>query len=104
MSILITDRTKIPFEGNGKEAIEYYDRIKEYPDVSLMDHRMPIKNGISACEYILETNRKQQIIFISADDSVKTQIERMGIKFLTKPFSFKLLANIIENELLRGKK
>ena len=31
---------------NGKQAIEEIENFKSYPDIIILDHRMPIKNGI----------------------------------------------------------
>jgi len=41
---------------NGKDAIEKYINLEEKPDLILMDHRMPIKNGLDAMVEILKIN------------------------------------------------
>lgn len=85
---------------NGKEAIEIYVSSSLKPDVILMDHRMPIKNGIETASEILKLNSQAKIIFTSADNSVKKQALSIGaISFLEKPFSIEQLNNEIEKVL-----
>ena len=54
---------------DGEEAIEMYNSFKIKPEVIIMDHRMPIKDGIEATKEILENSHpnKPIIIFASAD-------------------------------------
>lgn len=73
---------------NGKEAIDVFKSLINKPDVILMDHRMPIKNGIDTTKEILKFNINSKIIFISADKSVKNEALSVGaIHFIEKPFS-----------------
>jgi len=82
---------------NGQVAVDYYIGLSVFPDLILMDFRMPLKDGITASQEILQINRMQKIIFSSADSSVKQQVLTIGcIPFKTKPHSLrKLLENII---------
>ena len=41
---------------NGKEAIEKYNKLEIKPDIILMDHRMPGKNGLDSMVEILKTH------------------------------------------------
>lgn len=85
---------------NGDEAVQLYQRNSKSLDVILMDHRMPIKNGIEATKEILQYNNKTKIIFTSADKSIKKQALLSGaISFLEKPFSFADLVKEIEKVL-----
>ncbi len=81
---------------NGAEAVEMYKAFNKKPDIIIMDHRMPIKNGIEASREILQINEDAKIIFASADDSVKEYAKSLGvISFKTKPFTNeKLISNI----------
>ncbi len=77
---------------NGKEAIDFFISLKQKPDVILMDHRMPIKNGIDTTKEILEKSSQTKIIFISADKSVKNEALSIGaVQFIEKPFSINKL-------------
>jgi two-component system, chemotaxis family, chemotaxis protein CheY len=82
--------------GNGAEAVEKYSKLKTRPDVIIMDHRMPVKNGLEAAREILLFDPAAKIIFASADKSVEPEARALGIAdFKTKPFSLeKLLRNI----------
>lgn len=82
---------------NGKDAIEKYINLEEKPDLILMDHRMPIKNGLDAMVEILKINKKEKIIFASADISVKLKAISLGaVAFLDKPFKMQQLLIAIQ--------
>lgn len=67
------------------------------PDVILMDHRMPLKNGLEASSEILKLDPNVKIIFISADQTIKEETLTLGIAdFLAKPFTIKDLIISIE--------
>ncbi len=77
---------------NGKEAIEKYNALTDKPDVILMDHRMPVQNGIDTAIILLNIKKPPKIIFISADISIKNRALALGgITFLEKPFTVKAL-------------
>jgi len=82
---------------NGEEAVSLYITFPKKPDIILMDHRMPIKNGIEATKQILNINKKSRIIFTSADNSIKQEALSIGAKyFLDKPFSITELIDKIK--------
>jgi len=82
---------------NGKDAIEKYTTLEGKPDLILMDHRMPIKNGLDAMVEILKINKKEKIIFASADISVKQKALSLGaVAFLDKPFKMQQLLITIQ--------
>ncbi|HUW90005.1 MAG TPA: response regulator [Candidatus Nanopelagicaceae bacterium] len=77
---------------NGKEAIEKYYALTNKPDVILMDHRMPVQNGIDTAIILLKLKKPPKIIFTSADISIKTRALAIdGLTFLEKPFTVKAL-------------
>lgn len=77
---------------NGKDALEKYHKLEIKPDIILMDHRMPIKNGLDTMIEILKMNNKEKIIFASADISVKEKAKEIGAcAFLDKPFKMQQL-------------
>jgi two-component system chemotaxis response regulator CheY len=89
---------------DGEEAVNMYNRFSAKPDIILMDHRMPIKNGIEATKEIFQnsSNLKPKIIFISADRSIKETALSIGvISFKDKPFSLYLIT--LKKPLLRKK-
>jgi len=82
---------------NGKDAIEKYKEFKIKPDLILMDHRMPIKNGLEAMTEILRINNHEKIILASADVSVKQKAISLGAcGFLDKPFKMQELLKTIQ--------
>ncbi len=83
---------------NGKIAVEKYKRFKEKPDVILMDHRMPIKNGLDAMIEILTIKNSTNIVFASADINIKERALSLGAcAFLDKPFKMQGLITTIKN-------
>jgi two-component system chemotaxis response regulator CheY len=89
----------VEFSSNGKEAIDKYKSLSEKPDVIIMDHRMPVMNGIDAMVEILRINKNSKIIFASADASVKEQAISMGATaFLNKPLDIQELIDVIKKE------
>ena len=85
---------------NGEEAVSMYKSFPIKPDVILMDHRMPIKNGLDASREILEMDGHPIIILASADKSVREEALSMGIlSFKDKPFTLQRLFSNIEKAL-----
>jgi len=88
---------------NGKEAIEMYNALTNKPNVILMDHRMPIQNGLDTALILLKFKKPPKIIFTSADISIKAQALAIGgLTFLEKPFSVKALHDEIIKALAKS--
>lgn len=83
---------------DGDEAVEIFKRMSEPPEVVIMDHRMPGKDGIETTKEILEINPDIKILFASADAAIKNDaLESGACNFLSKPFAIgDLLAEIEE--------
>jgi two-component system chemotaxis response regulator CheY len=72
---------------DGEEAIKKYGSSEEKPDVIIMDHRMPVMNGVDATKEIIKMNPNQKVIFVSADVLVEKEARDAGaVDFLPKPF------------------
>jgi DNA-binding NtrC family response regulator len=81
---------------NGAEAVEKFKRFELKPDLILMDHRMPIKNGLEASKEILDITPTCHIIFASADKTIKEKALSLGVYgFLEKPFSLESLVEYL---------
>ena len=63
---------------NGEEALLKFESMEAKPDLIIMDHRMPIKNGLEATKEILELEPKAKILFISADVSQENKALAAG--------------------------
>lgn len=86
---------------NGEEAVKLFHEFRRIPDLILMDHRMPKKDGLTAAKEILKTNNNSKIIFFSADYSIREKALALGAKyFLEKPFKLDKLSEIIERIML----
>lgn len=84
---------------DGEEAVKMFKDFSKKPDIIIMDHRMPIKNGIQATKEILESSNKNKpiIIFASADKTIKETALSIGVRnFKDKPFTLERLFKNIE--------
>lgn len=72
---------------DGEEALKKYSATSDKPDVIIMDHRMPVMNGVEATKEILRLNPTQKVIFVSADVLIEKEARDAGAcEFLPKPF------------------
>ena len=82
---------------DGNEAVIKYKNFSNKPDIIIMDHRMPIKNGLEATKEILELDGSTKIIFASADKTIKDEAFSLGVcSFKEKPFTLERLCDNIE--------
>jgi DNA-binding NtrC family response regulator len=73
---------------SGSECIEKLFNSRPDPEYVIMDHRMPIKNGLEVMKYLLRVKPQLKIIFVSADSTIKKKaIDAGAIMFLKKPFN-----------------
>ena len=81
---------------NGSEAIVKIKELHQEPDIVIMDHRMPIKDGLETTSCLLKLFPSLKVIFVSADSSIKIQAKIIGAKlFIEKPFDFEFLVESI---------
>ena len=86
---------------NGEEAVLKFETMERKPDLIIMDHRMPIKNGVEATKEILAMQPKAKVLFISADVSQETRVVEIGAAgFLEKPFPMDKLFRMIDKVLI----
>ncbi|MFO8051356.1 MAG: response regulator [Thermoplasmatota archaeon] len=85
---------------NGEVALRSYRSMEEKPDLVIIDHRMPIMSGIDLASSILETNKDQRILFLTADESIKDRVREMGIEdLLEKPADIGAIKDAVEKAL-----
>ncbi|MHA1167474.1 MAG: response regulator transcription factor [Candidatus Hodarchaeales archaeon] len=99
---------------NGLEAIEFLEQCcasNNLPDVILIDHRMPVMDGLTAIQKIRKKYDQAMFIILATADQHAIQLakkNKMKIDgFLQKPFELKLIRETIENltrnELIKSK-
>lgn len=81
---------------NGEEAVQLYKKLKPAPNLVIMDHRMPRKDGIEATAEIIDFDPDAKIVFASADESAVGEALNTGaLSFRKKPFTIdELIATI----------
>ncbi|RZN35680.1 MAG: response regulator [Methanosarcinales archaeon] len=73
---------------DGNEAVKIFGSMNTPPEIVIMDHRMPNKNGIEATKELREINSDVKIILASADDLIKdSALEAGACRFMLKPFN-----------------
>ncbi len=81
---------------NGIEAIAKLQRLKHPPHIIIVDHRMPVMDGLSVISELKRLLPSCKILFISADFTVKTRTSKAGADlFITKPFSMEKLLTAV---------
>lgn len=79
---------------NGEEAVNVFRTLKHKPDIIIMDHRMPGKDGIETTRELLQMDPSVPIIFSSADETVRDEALGAGaVSFWAKPFPVGMLVN-----------
>ncbi len=83
---------------NGDEAVEIFKGMGDHPEIIIMDHRMPNKNGVETTKELLKINPNAKILFASADSAIRNDALNSGAcSFLSKPFAVSdLLAGVEE--------
>ena len=77
---------------SGEEAVRKLREMKQYPDVIIMDQRLPVMNGIETMKELFKSSPKTKVVFVSADMSARAPALSNGaISFVQKPFGLKQL-------------
>ncbi len=85
---------------DGEQAVQMYQNFHDKPDIIILDHRMPNKDGLDVMIEILKDKTSPKIIFASADISIKeTAINLGAFQFLSKPFQMNSLLELIKAAL-----
>ena len=89
--------------GNGVEAIEAYERY--HPDVTLLDLRMPVMEGVEAVRLIRERDPRARVIVLTTydtDEEISRALKAGAKAYVLKDISADDLINCIR-EVLAGK-
>ncbi len=85
----------------GKEALE---KIKEKPDIVLLDIMMPDMHGLKVLDKIKETSPSTVVVMVTAfaENAIGVEsIKRGAFDFVTKPIDLKHLEFLIEFKILQ---
>ena len=85
---------------DGADTIEKYSQLK--PDLLLLDHAMPEKDGLAVIQEVVEMDPKAKIIFVTAADNIKiidNSLASGANSYIAKPFEFKQVLKIIDEIL-----
>ena len=88
----------ILYTPDGCEALKIYKET-DHIDLVITANRLGSIYGIDLVQKILEINKSQDIVFISAEVSIQELAEPFGIEFVRKPFTFDILAQMFQSHL-----
>mgnify|MGYP000382376738 CR=1 FL=1 len=92
---------------NGRQLLEKLDDLR--PDVVLMDMRMPVMDGVEACEIIMRRKGGHPIATVAfvtahASEEFKTKCLKAGASdFVSKPFNIRDIERCLQ-KLHAGRK
>ena len=89
---------------NGREAVEIFKQNSSIIDLIILDHKMPVMDGLETLRTIRETDRKI-IIILSSGFNMEEAVSKFGSLnlngFIQKPYDFSVLEDCLRNTLPR---
>jgi two-component system chemotaxis response regulator CheY len=83
---------------DGAEAVDKFTAFDVKPEVIILDHRMPNKDGMQTMKEILAIDASAKIVFISADANVREQAMSNGAaSFGLKPVTIRHMLDLVES-------
>ncbi|MBD3157529.1 MAG: response regulator [Candidatus Lokiarchaeota archaeon] len=83
---------------DGEEAVEMFKEMDPKPEVVILDHRMPNKDGLQAMKEMRSIDDSTKIVFISADANVRNQAMNQGAaSFGLKPVTIRHMLDLVES-------
>jgi two-component system chemotaxis response regulator CheY len=90
--------------GNGKEALEKYDKLKGKIDLITTDLDMPVLDGYAMLYELRQRKSEALVVFISEETTkgVMQDLIAMGVKdFILKPVNRRLILERVKNVLTK---
>ena len=79
------------------DAFSGLAKFQKYkPDMVMVDYEMPLLNGLEMARKILQMKRETRVIMVSAREEVEAEALNMGIRFLHKPISLKVILGTVQ--------
>lgn len=83
---------------DGDEAIEKFRKADPKPGIVIIDYRLPSMSGIDLMKAILAIEPQTKIVFISGDDSIRSEsLETGATAFMKKPTPIKEITETIHS-------
>ncbi len=76
----------------GLEAYDFLDKTNDYPDIVLLDNKLPGMNGVDILTNLGKKNEKSAYLFLTVDNTIKTAVSAMkagAFDFIVKSASLK---------------
>lgn len=85
---------------NGEEGIARYKELK--PELTTLDITMPVMDGITALEKIMEYDSMANIVMVTAAGQKSKMVEAIKLgasEFIQKPFESDQIISVVESTL-----
>lgn len=92
----------VTFAEDGDAAVNHYETHAEtgFPEICLMDYKMPKKDGLTAAKEILAIDSNAVIVFISNFPEIADEAVKLGALMLSsKPINKTLMKEMIDTAL-----
>lgn len=94
--------SSVAFAKDGEAAVNHYETKdkKGFPEICLMDYKMPKKDGLTAAKEILAIDSNAVIVFISDYPEVADEAVKLGALMLSsKPINKILMKEMVDAAL-----
>ena len=83
---------------NPMEALSFLKNCNNYPNIILLDIKMPVMNGFQFIEQFNKLNITSTIFILSSSvySKDKTKAKDCGIKYMAKPFKINMFKNYLD--------
>ena len=87
---------------SGEQAVTEFRALSPRPELVLMDHRMPGKDGLEAMREMLAIDPGVQVVFLTADYSVaKAAMAEGAAGYISKPFKMDAMLAAVDHVATR---
>ena len=87
-----------------RDGIEGLEKLKDVPDIVLLDIRMPHMDGLEFLERVKEISPSSDVIMVTAvadHDLALEAMKRGALDYVTKPINIKYLGDLINFRLMQ---
>ncbi|MHA1636500.1 MAG: response regulator [Candidatus Thorarchaeota archaeon] len=94
--------TSVVYAKDGEAAVNHFETTEkmDFPEIILMDYKMPRKDGLTAAKEILAIDSKAVIVFISDFPEIADEAVKLGALMVSsKPINKILMKEMVDTAL-----
>lgn len=88
--------------GNGRDAVNFYEKHRDNVDLVILDLTMPVMNGVECFDALKETNPDVKLVITTGhafNDTVQKLLQKGVVGFLPKPYTMLELSCVMAKAL-----